>query len=461
MSSSLKCPNPSCPYLFDPAGVPAGAVLNCPRCGMRFTLGASDFAVPSQAVPPPPPANDAKPATPAARTAAPSASRPAPEPLPPAAGDAPRFHLAIYTFVALVLVAGVGVTIYFKFAGTSNRDPGGETGSRLRDVNLGFEPPDQSWAQDEEMRVKLGSPVFLVYRHADPEAYMAFGAKDYDTRSPRPSELREGLDRPLNKLFEEIRPEPIEGATWLGQPARIAFKFHARYKGEGSIVDGSCYATTYKGIAYWSISWAGEADVPAVAGAFEQTRRQFKLLELREKWTEREVPVAPFRGHAAEYVILDAEGMWKEAPQKATDEDPNGDLLLVGTEPKRGRDKGEEATLAVFVLDPLGDPAKEGRAYIENYWVERMKLGGLKPAFQERTGEIEGDPTPNTVEPTAPVTRLTMVVPGDTNQKRLVVYSAARIGRRLVIVHAYCSWADRAIFESRLIQIAGSLREAN
>ena len=39
MANALKCPNPSCPYLFDPTGVPAGVVLTCPRCGMRFTLG--------------------------------------------------------------------------------------------------------------------------------------------------------------------------------------------------------------------------------------------------------------------------------------------------------------------------------------------------------------------------------------------------------------------------------------
>src|SRR5205823_3358296 len=45
----LKCPNPSCPYVFDPAHVPAGVVLSCPRCAMRFTLGSP--------TPPAPPAS--------------------------------------------------------------------------------------------------------------------------------------------------------------------------------------------------------------------------------------------------------------------------------------------------------------------------------------------------------------------------------------------------------------------
>jgi hypothetical protein len=39
MSTTLKCPNPSCPYPFDPTRIPPGAVITCPRCGMRFTLG--------------------------------------------------------------------------------------------------------------------------------------------------------------------------------------------------------------------------------------------------------------------------------------------------------------------------------------------------------------------------------------------------------------------------------------
>ena len=33
-----KCPNPVCPFLFDPSQVPAGAVIACPQCGLRFTL---------------------------------------------------------------------------------------------------------------------------------------------------------------------------------------------------------------------------------------------------------------------------------------------------------------------------------------------------------------------------------------------------------------------------------------
>ena len=56
-----KCPNPSCPFLFDPSQVPPGAVIACPQCGLRFTLAPPP--PPSQplfgpAAPPPAPADD-------------------------------------------------------------------------------------------------------------------------------------------------------------------------------------------------------------------------------------------------------------------------------------------------------------------------------------------------------------------------------------------------------------------
>lgn len=55
MSAALKCPNPSCPFLFDPTQVPPGAMLTCPRCGMRFTLGGAPGGPPPGAYQPPPP----------------------------------------------------------------------------------------------------------------------------------------------------------------------------------------------------------------------------------------------------------------------------------------------------------------------------------------------------------------------------------------------------------------------
>src|SRR5205807_9038038 len=74
MANALKCPNPSCPYLFDPTGVPAGVVLACPRCGMRFTVGPAVTA-PTPSPVAPPPAAPAAPQTREPHPAAPPAKR--------------------------------------------------------------------------------------------------------------------------------------------------------------------------------------------------------------------------------------------------------------------------------------------------------------------------------------------------------------------------------------------------
>src|SRR5438067_11424446 len=69
---ALKCPNPSCPFLFDPSLVPPGAVLTCPRCAMRFTLGSGPpEAPPAGTIAEPPADAPAPPAT--------SPSRPSPK----------------------------------------------------------------------------------------------------------------------------------------------------------------------------------------------------------------------------------------------------------------------------------------------------------------------------------------------------------------------------------------------
>ena len=486
MSNALKCPNPSCPYLFDPSRVPAGVVLTCPRCGMKFTLGTptapTQIAAPASASPtrtgsgpPPDPVFESMSTTVAEPVPRAPAAGPPGTPLPPererrsrpapAAGGISTRQTVAFAVVAVALLAGVGLTIYFKVIRTP-RTPGPETASRLRELNLTFEPPESPWVRDEDTRAKIPGSVLLVYKRPDPEAYMAFGAKDYKTRSPRPSEMKEAIEGPLNALFENVRRNPIAGVTWLGQPATLAFEFLATSKADGANVVGECYAVSYKGIAYWSICWAGDNDVKGQLAAFDNTRGHFKLLDLRDQWREKESPVVPFHGHAVDYQLLDSEGIWKEPDakdRKPTDEDPRADLLLVGREPRRGRDRGEEATLVVLVLDGAGgNPLAEGRAYVELRRGEEIRAasnGQLSPTFKEVTGEAEGDPPSNTVETPAPVVRLESTVPKASNQARLLVISAIRMNDKVVVVYAWCSWADRAVFEAKLIQMAGTLRE--
>jgi hypothetical protein len=410
------------------------------------------------------------PLTPAATTVEPSAHadtdrRPvARRPVSPTAGSS-RLQTLVLFVMAIALIGGVAATVYFqKFHKKSQvNDPTTD----LRDRNLSFEPPGAPWVQDDNMRAKLGSPIFLVYKQENPEAYMAFGAKDFESRLPRPSELRDGLMKPLNNLFHDIQQEPSSDAKWLGQPA-LYFAFRARRKDEGPNVAGQCHAVAYKGIAYWSICWTGENDAEKLKGTFEASRGRFQLLDQRKDWRPREATVRPFGGHRLPYQVLDAEGIWSEPDrsiEKPEDVDPKGDLLLRAKQKRAGRDFADEAILVALILDEAtGDPLAVARQYVEDQRRAEVKQkspdGGFEVKFTELTGDPAGDPAVNPIDGLIPVVRLASSIPQDRNQSRLIVVSAIRMGDRIIAVMAWCPWADREVFEAKLMQIAGSLREA-
>jgi hypothetical protein len=357
-------------------------------------------------------------------------------------------------------MAGVGLMVYFKINPIRSRGGGGSPGE-LRERNLIFDPPPAPWVQDDDTRAALGSPFFLVYKRENPEAYMAFGARDYETRMPRPSELRDGLIRPLNTLFEEVETPPIEGGKWFGQPA-VAFEFRGRGRHGGPTMVGECHAVGVKGFGYWSVCWTGEGDSKAAFPEFDETRGRFRLLNLRDKWTAKEGATKSFGGHKHGYQVLDGEGIWAEPAQPKADEfDPAGDMHLRAKEKRKGRDFPDEADLLVLALDPSGEDAlAQGVKYVKERRTAEVEKGtpGVKMIYTDRTGLPEGDPA-NPIDPTAPVARFEERVQGARNLSRLRVVSALKVGNKVVVVSAWCAWEDRRVFEDRLTQIAGSLRE--
>lgn len=469
MSSALKCPNPSCPYLFDPSRVPAGVILTCPRCAMRFTLGtptvAGTFpgagALPPPSTPPTEPSFDTAPPRPPrppttnGQPAAPVA--PAPEWEQEASDPAGRRQTIILGTIVAVLLAGAALAIYFHVTADPKPTRGG--GTEVPDLNLSFDPPGPAWSLDEEMRAKLGSPVKFVYHRLDPDAYLAIGARDYETRNPRAGDLRDGLMGPLRKLFENVRVETdLPKAKWLGHDAR-AFQFRAQSR-DGN-VGGVCHAVGHKGVAYWAIGWCGENDVEALLPQFEAVREQFHLMDRRDKWQPKEGTSREFRGERADYRLTDTEGVWKRADTKAEDEDPQADLYLKATLKRRGQDFAHEAELLVFVVDGGGgDPLQDARKYVEDRRTAEIRRANAEftPAFKELTGDPDADPLANPGEPQTGVVRLQSTVAGASGQSRLIVVSGIRADGKLVVVQAWCDWSERSAFETLFMQVAGSLR---
>ena len=463
MSTALKCPNPSCPYLFDPSKVPAGAVLTCPRCGMRFTLGTPAPAAPAVSKSPPAPPlpnsfDDMSKEEP--RTA----GEPPPRRSFAAAGEPASYQTGIIAFICFALLAGAGLAIYFKITWKPEVMKG-ENGQQLHAHNLSFETPEAPWAIDDDTKAKLGPPMILAFKRAEPDAFFAVGAKDYATREPRPSDLRSTVDRVMERNFEDVTRINLPDVAFLGQAATVAFSFTASLK-DGSRVAGLCHATSYKGVGYWSVSWANEKDAEGQAAAFEGIREKLKLDKSRDSWAAKDLPVRTFGGHAVTYQLLDGEDIWKEPDAKdrpASGEDPKGDLLLTARVKVPGHDFPDEATLVAILLDGGGeDPLAQGRKYIEDRLAEQVKVADdkLAPKFLERKGNPDGDPPSNPVDTPTPVVRMQMTVQGASSFSKLLVLSAAKVGDRVVVVYAHCSWGDREVFEAKLMQIAGSLREA-
>src|SRR5262245_23641478 len=152
MALTLKCPNPSCSYLFDPATVPAGVVLACPRCAMRFTLG-------TPAAPPPPghhPQNELPSDTNLAFSGLSTAT-----PRDDAGGWArlpvrgSRLQMFLLVLVAAVALAGAAVAVRYKLTHKPEDLPP-DLSLMFKEKNLSVEGAPGPWVRDEDMRVSLG-----------------------------------------------------------------------------------------------------------------------------------------------------------------------------------------------------------------------------------------------------------------------------------------------------------------
>lgn len=472
MSNMLKCPNPSCPYVFDPSQVPVGVVLSCPRCAMQFTLGPPAPAAPPSNVPGapfPPTEPDFTGVTGTATQTRPARTDYGPEGPPVRSNKTQTFILA---GIVAVLLAGSALAIIFKVMRRGGHESA-DTASRLTDINIGVDTPPAGWTRDDNMRVKLGSPYVMSYRRESPEAYMAFGANSFGNTDPkkghplRPSEMKTDQMRAFPKLFDmnSVRSENPTETKWLGEsiPPELGFKFRAQ-SNDGLSWAGEAYVVTHKGYAYYWLSWCQEADYDGLKDQFASFRSKFKALELRQDWQETQSSIIDYKGDKVPYTLSDSEEVWREFPigdEKMANPDLDR-LLRLRLTPKGDRHAlPDEGELRVHILDVGGEPLEAARTFAEAKEVERIRE--LNPEFQRPTFEVldgpeQGDPVSNTVPRSAPVLRLKSKVAESSNAGRLIVVSGLKVGDKMVVVRGWCEYSKRNVLETKLVQIASSLR---
>jgi hypothetical protein len=184
--SPSKCPNPTCPFLFDPSQVPPGAVIACPRCGLRFTLAPMPPApaypgyapVPGYGMPPAPPAEpesafqeDLFASTEEPTEKAPrgkKAPRNPDEPRRPVKGKygalkSILFAVLIVTILASLPLGFIAMRVYNK----RNLEVT-ETSTELKypDLNLQFQKPapDSGWTKHDGTRMAFNAALFGYQR---------------------------------------------------------------------------------------------------------------------------------------------------------------------------------------------------------------------------------------------------------------------------------------------------------
>lgn len=458
MTTTLKCPNPSCPYQFDASSVPAGVVLACPRCAMRFTLGPPPAAPAQQYYQAP--AYQQSPTDEAFGGMTPAAAR------ADGAEDRPRLPVrtsqlqtVLLAGVAVVALAGAAIAVWYKVTHKDD-DLSNDPSTFFKDKNLSMVPLPEPWIQDGSRQAELGSPYMITYRRDNPEAYISIGARDYKSREPRATELEYGLTDALEKILAPgtLQRSQPEETTWLGMPVR-GFRFHAQLK-SGAVIDGEAYHVSHKGIAYWFLAWTGENEIYyEQKAAFADARKGCKLLDQRKDWKPTLGTVVEFKDNVLGYAISDGEEIWREetSEERIKAEDPRAEKFLTARIKRKGRDFPFEAELVIYVLDSKGDPLEQGRAFIEAKENADPENRG-KNAFVPHTEDQSFD-EPNPVDGHAPYVLLKSTNSLDKSS-RLWAISAIQIGNKTVVAAAKCSFAEeeRKHFERKFVVLVRSLR---
>lgn len=470
MASPLKCPAPNCPFLFDPDQVPPGAVIACPRCGLRFTLGPTAPAYPGYGMPPPPP--EPEPQSSFREDLFTSVEGSAEKPRAKGIGGEPTAHAKIrprshgkYGSLKSILVAtgivsgigAVGLLLVFLTLYKKSQRPSEETDTELKypELNLRFKKPasDSGWARHDETLTSFNASLFGYGKgdDANPSASIVGDARRFD-HAVRPGDLKERITELLDRHFDNVtESEDPRDDTLCGLPA-TRFQYRATHKKTGDAITLEVHALANKAIGVWVFAWAAEREFAGYASAFQSLRAGLQIAKAGDVSSEVPTSTKTHRSRSGIFTLKEQDGLWtKQEP--ATSRDANGTLWLRGT-PKSagGKNKPGTADIVVVEIEPVGDAKDQALD------TAKQSLAEGESIIEEIAGEPTGDPAIGELVPATPVTRLKVRYKGaDSGVNKLVVFASVDSGSKRVVAYATCPLKDLPYWEQRLMQVVGSL----
>lgn len=472
-----KCPNPACPFLFDPSQVPPGAVIACPRCGMQFTLGPVPTKVPLYG-PASPPAEDLglieeRPNTdewptedglrPRRRG---KESRVSDDPRPrdeygrflPYRGSGAA-KITIYSVIGVLLVCGVIIGVLFLTSRTQQQDrdrgvAGGKQEVVFDRYQIAYTPPAGDWEADDELKRAFKATVLAV-AGKEPAGWIVVDARrmEYD---PTPAELHDMARQTLAPNIDGLREALDEQDATLGGVAGKRYLFDGVYQSARVTVKGEVHAVGYRKMAYLVYAFAPDRTVESVNQSFADFRAGVRLLAPpTAKGTAGFRKV--FRSKLGSYTLTATEPNWRELSDPASRD--GADLALSGLLGAAGGSRPNTAEVLVFVLDAGGDAAAAARKHLEETVYARPGFPlTLTPVTDDFQGDDPPSGPPGPLNPTAAVTRYEVRYEnGDASSRKFVVVATLAAGKNVIVAVGESSLNQRRAWEKRLVQLVGSL----
>jgi hypothetical protein len=461
--SIVKCPNPNCPFQFDAALVPPGAVIACPQCRLQFQLPQVAPAAPPPA--PEPEVLDAD-APPAEATPARgdrrrdrdtdgkggSGRRTRDEDdAPPRKRGSTALILALVAVGFALICCGGGAGLMVLIANMQKK-PSNTSPYTYPDYALSYSGPGDGWEEDKETQNQWKFRL-AGFKSKSPEGYIAVQVMKTEGEAGK-GDLLPAAVAALKDKFDDLDEQltPTE-AKLLGAAAE-KYEFTGVYKATETGCRGEVYAVAVRNLKVWVYCWAERDKFGDLAPAFDGFRAGMKL-DAKASDPKIQRTSTDFRTNSGLYTLTDTEGIWKKHGDP-TLQDAAGDLWLVGSRRNAATGKVDptpEVNLIVAVVDAKGEAKTQAREHI----IAQDTDGGV---VNVQAGEPVGEsPSSGPVAASDDVVRFTKKYPNTTGSAdKLVVFKTVDSGGKRVIAYAWCQPKQSSYWEQRLMLLVGTLK---